>query len=104
MGTAIETSIPMIETTMSISIKVKPRRSLPLRVSGSIASLIHAVGVDVEPVLPAPGVGFGIVLHAAFSPLPRAGHRIERNPAQELHFLVDLVSDLDTLHQDFQRL
>src|SRR5712691_13524766 len=94
----------MIETTMSISISVKPRRSLPLRVRGSIASLIHAVGIDVEHVLSAPGVGLGVVLHAAFSPLPRAGHRIERHPAQEFHFLIHLVGDLDTLDQNFQSL
>src|SRR5215813_13266534 len=104
MGTAIDTSIPMIETTMRISISVKPRRLLPLRVRGSIASLIHAVSIDVEHVLPAPGVGFGIVLHDAFSPLPCAGHRIERNPAQEFDFLIHLVGELDTLHQAFQRL
>src|ERR1700730_3865638 len=100
MGMAIETSIPMIETTIRISISVNPRRCLPLRIGCTIASLIKGVGIDVKHVLPAPGGGLGIVLHTALSPVPRVSHRIERNPTQEFDFLVNLVGDLDPLHQD----
>src|SRR5437762_3458057 len=103
MGTAIDTSIPMIETTIRISISVKPRRCLPLGVGSSIASLIVAVGIDAEHVLPAPGGGLRIVLHAALSPIARVGHRVERDAAQEFYFLVHLVGNLDALDEDFQR-
>src|SRR5713226_5529015 len=91
MGTGSDTSIPMIETTMRISISVKPRRCLPLGVGRSIASLIVAVGIDAEHVLPAPGGGFRIVLHAALSPIACVGHRVERDAAQEFYFLVHQV-------------
>src|SRR6266478_4920348 len=103
MGTAIDTSIPMIDTTISISISVKPRRCLPLGVGSSIASLIVAVGIDAEHVLPAPGGGFRIVLHATLSPIARVGHGVERDAAQKFYFLIHLVGDLDPLHQDLQR-
>src|SRR5437667_4634340 len=99
---AIDTSIPMIETTMRISISVNPRRRLPLRIRCSIAGLIHAVRVDAKYVLPAPGGGLGIVLHAALSPVLAVGHRIDRNAAQEFDLLIHLVGDLDAVHQDFQ--
>src|SRR6266478_10036378 len=102
MGTAIDTSIPMIDTTISISISVKPRRCLPLGVGRSIASLIVTVGIDAEHVLPAPGGGFRIVLHAALPPITAVGHGVERNAAQEFYFLVHLVGDLDALYQDLQ--
>src|SRR5262245_8004726 len=104
MGTAIDTSIPTIETTINISISVKPRLCLPLGIGCSIASLIHTGGVDGEYVLPAPSVGLGVVLHAAFPPFPCVGHRIQGNSSQEFYFLVHLVGDLDAFHQDFQRL
>src|SRR5260370_42375945 len=103
MGTAIEISIPRIETTIRISISVKPRRCLPLRVGCSIASLIVAVGIDAEHVLPAPGGGFRIVLHAALPPIFTVGHRVERNFAQEFYFLVHLVGDLHALDKNLQR-
>src|SRR5260370_25413880 len=97
MGTAIATSIRMIETTMRISISVKRRRCLPLRVGCSIASLIVAVGIDAEHVLPAPGGGFRIVLHASLPPIFTVGHRVVRNFSQEFYFLVYLFGDLHAL-------
>src|SRR5262245_23783251 len=100
---AIDTSIPTIETTMRISTSVKPRL-LPLRIGCSISSLVHRSGVNVEHILPAPGVGLGIVLHAPFSPILAVRHGINGNPAQELDLLVHLVGDLDTVNQDVQRL
>src|ERR1700738_137037 len=100
MGTAIDTSIPMIETTIRISISVNPRRALlPFGIGSSIASLFKAVGIHVEHVLPAPGRRLRIVLHAALSPVPSIGHWVKRDPPQEFHFLVHLVRDLDALHQ-----
>src|SRR5260370_13915619 len=92
MGTAIDTSIPMIETTIRISISVNPRRALlPLGIRCSIASLFKAVGIHVEHILPAPRRRLRIVLHAALSPVPRVSHWIERNPPQEFHLLIHLV-------------
>src|SRR5882757_6083563 len=102
MGTAIDTRIPMIETTMRISIRVKPCR-LPLRVCCSIASLVVGFGIDGEHVLPAPGGGSRIVLHAALSPVAAVGHRVQGNAPQEFYFLVHLVGDLHAFNQDFQR-
>src|SRR5229473_2155859 len=98
MGTAIDTRIPMIETTIRISISVKPRR-LPLRVCRSIASLVVGIGVDIEHILSAPGGGFRVVLHAALSPVAGIGHGVLRDAAQEFYFLVYLVGDLHAFHQ-----
>src|SRR5579872_4793541 len=108
MGIAIETRIPTMETTIRISISVKPRRltkaASPLRVWRSIASLLVAGSVNIEHILTAPGSGFRIVLHAALAPFARVGHRIERNSAQKFYFLVRLVGDLHAFHQNLQSL
>src|SRR5579862_9062918 len=99
MATAIETRIPIIETTIRISISVNPRRASPLRVGRSIGGLIHAGSVDIEHILTAPGGGFGLVLHTAFSPVASVGHRVERNAAEEFYLLVDLVRDLHAIDE-----
>src|SRR5258706_11063763 len=100
----MDTRIPMIETTMRISISVNPTRRLPLRIGHSIASLLHGGGIDVEHILAAPGHRLGVILHAALAPITSIGHGIERDSSQELHLLVDLVGDFHAFDQNLQRL
>src|SRR5258706_41084 len=82
MGTAIDTNIPMIETTMSISISVKPRCPLPLRVGFAVQALLVAAAADlVDPRLGRVDTSQG-VFHFDFPALIAAGHLIERNFTQ----------------------
>src|ERR1700722_17824121 len=90
---AIDTRIEMIAITMISSISVYPRRadlvdsfsmSLPLRIGSSIARPLHALGVDVEHILPGPAIRFGIVLRAALAPVVGPRHGIDGNAAQKL--------------------
>src|SRR5581483_5980994 len=58
-----------------------------------------ALGVYVKDVLPTPGCRIGIVLIGAQSPVGVAGHRIDRNAAQEAQLLALHIHTVDqSLH------
>src|SRR5579871_6673124 len=99
----------IIVTTTISSTKVKPRKPrravrLPGAVASPIGSLLGSFAVDVKDVLSAPTGGVRIVLIAAHAPLTLAGERIDRNPAQEAHFLIFRRGQLLAIHQDVERL
>src|SRR4051794_31652241 len=102
-GIAIVARMPMIAITMISSSRVKPcwpewtfgRRRLisfsPLPVGNAVQAHAPRQGVDVVDVLAPPGGRIEGVLVAAQPPFALAGHRIDRNPAQELQLLVHLA-------------
>src|SRR5438445_175629 len=84
-------------TTIS-SINVKPRRALPLRIRFPIAVLVHGFRVNVEDVLAAPGIGSGLILHAALSPIGIVRHRIFWDAPEEFE-LAALPAPADSVGQ-----
>src|SRR4051812_21685979 len=116
-GMAIVARMPMMAITMISSSSVKPLCRLAgrlwgkLRIGSFMGSLPFPVGdavqarafrerVDVVDVLSPPGGGVRRVLVAAEAPLVLAGHRIDRDPAEELELLVHLAHELHPLDQD----
>src|SRR5690349_12624376 len=103
---ATDISIAMIAITIISSTSVNPNRRLfmrsPLRVGRPVARFVHALGVDIEHVLPAPGLPLRIVASAAQTPVVGVGHRIFRNPPQVFDLLVHRSSGLYAIHQLLQ--
>src|ERR1700737_3180927 len=100
---ATDISTAMIAITIISSTNVNPNRRLfmdsPLRIGRSIPRLVHALGVDVEQVLPAPGLPLRIVASAPHAPVVRVGDGIFGNPPQVFDLLVDGASRLHAIHQ-----
>src|SRR5579859_5054741 len=96
----------MMDITISSSISEKPRERvcLPLGIRSSIRSLFRALGENVENILAAAAARFGVVLHAALSPIGGIGHGVFGNPAEEANFGVGLSGLFHALDQDFQAL
>src|SRR5436305_15010054 len=107
-GMAIVARMPMMAITMISSSSVKPLCRLwgrlwgrlrmgslmcssPLPVRDAVQARALRERIDVVDVLPAPGGGVRRVLVAAAAPLVLAGHRIDRDQAQELELLVHLA-------------
>src|SRR6476661_727321 len=121
-GMAIVARMPMIAITMISSSSVKPlcrsRSGLrmgsliffvstsrsPLPVGDAVQAGPLRKGEDVVDVLAAPGGRVEGVLVAAEAPLVLAGHRIDRNLAQELELLVHLADDRHPLDQHVELL
>src|SRR5215475_12247676 len=61
---------------------------LPCGVFRSVDCGSSALGVDVEDVLAAEGVGVYVVLVGAEAPLGGAGHGVDGDAAKELHLLI----------------
>src|SRR3954454_23706939 len=98
-GIAIVARMPMMAITMISSSSVNPLCrfrgrfmgrliSSPFPVRDAVQARALRERVDVVDVLAAPGGGIPRVLIAAEAPLVLAGHRIDRDPAQELELLV----------------
>src|SRR5271154_6377153 len=115
MGPATAISTAMIAITIISSMKVKPKRrredssrgfmsASPFAIRCSIARFIHALGIDVEHVLAAPGLRRGIITIAPEAPLIVVGHGVFGNAAQILHLLVHRSGGLDPIHQLLQAL
>src|SRR5882724_10812496 len=116
-GMAIVARMPMMAMTTMSSSRVKPRSAdlgscslpftssslgspnaaLPLGVGYAVQAHPPRQRMDVVDVLAAPRAGIDGVLIAADRPLVLAGHRIDRQAAQELHLLVHLADQLDAL-------
>src|SRR5580658_5556200 len=97
----------MIAITIIISMSVNPLlvRPLPFRVRSSICRLVHALGIHIENILAAPTGARRIVLHAPEAPIPRVGHRVERDPAQKLELGIGrLPRPFDAVDESLQRL
>src|SRR5450755_4937465 len=89
--------IEMMAITTINSMRVKPqcgRRAhptvclllkfaLPLRIRGPIACLVNRCREHIEDVLPSPGTGLGVVLHAALAPIGVAGHGVLGHTAEK---------------------
>src|ERR1700719_4844096 len=99
---ATDIRIAMIAITIISSTSVNPKRRLfmnsPLPVGCSIARLVHALGVDLEHILAAPGLRFRIVASASKTPLEGPGHGVLRNPPQVFDFLVHRAGGLYAVH------
>src|SRR5947209_12422962 len=117
-GMAIVARMPMMAITTISSNRVKPRSAdlgscslpftssslespdaLPLGVGDAVQAHSARQRMDVVDVLPAPRGGVDGVLIATDRPLVLAGHRIDREAAQELDLLVHLADQLDALVQ-----
>src|SRR5882757_9398957 len=72
---------------------------LPCGIFGSVECGALALGVDVEYVLAAEGVGVGVVLIGAEAPFGGAGHGVEGDAAKELDLL---VLNVDAVDQGFE--
>src|SRR5947208_13434635 len=100
--TAMPAMMPMIATTIRSSMRVNPRSSRisPVLVERlAVQRLALRRRVDVVDVLVAPGGGVRLVLERAHPPVLRAGHRIDRDAAQELDLLPQRARLLDPLDQ-----
>ena len=72
---------------------------LPCGVLCSVEGGAGALGVDVEDVLAAEGVGVGVVLIGAEAPFGGAGHGVDGDAAEELDLL---VLNLDAVDEGFE--
>src|SRR5712692_9953114 len=110
---AIDISTAMIAITIISSISVKPKRRRPpeaaamrlspLRIGCSISRLVHALGVNVEYILAAPGLRLRVIARAAHAPLAGIGHGVFGNAAQIMNLLVHRTHGLHAFHQLVQR-
>src|SRR5262245_51390390 len=94
----------MVITTIS-SINVKPRsaRRLPVTIFGSVESRSVKTRIYVKDVLTAPSRCVRRVLVGTASPLVTAGHRINRNLAEELQLATGrVVGDRHTIDEYLQ--
>src|ERR1700686_2390688 len=99
---ATDIRIAMIAITIISSTSVNPKRRLlmnsPLPVGRSVARLVQALGINLEHILPAPGLSFRIVASAAKTPVVRLGHGVLRNPPQVFDLLVHRTGGLHAVH------
>src|SRR6266702_3768059 len=72
---------------------------LPCGVFCSVECGVVALGVDVEDVLAAEGVGVGVVLVGAEAPLGGPSHRVDGDAAEELHFF---ALNFDAVDEGFE--
>src|SRR5882757_11305102 len=72
---------------------------LPCGIFRSVECGALALGVDVEYVLAAEGVGVGVVLIGAEAPFGGAGHGVEGDAAKELDVF---VLNVDAVDQSFK--
>src|SRR5271165_60456 len=112
MGKAMDSRIRIMLITTTISMSVNPRwprldlRSiprfapfLPVFVLRVVESRVLRLGVHIEDVLLAPGIGIRIVLHGTHPPLRLSSHGIDGNLAEELELF---ALDVDSFHQGFE--
>src|SRR5437867_9144325 len=94
--------MPMIAITMISSMRVNPfsSRMSPVLVERLAVERLPLRGrVDVIDVLVSPRGGVRIVLIGAHPPVLGLGHRIDRDPAQELDLLPERPVLLDPFDQ-----
>src|SRR5579862_3391585 len=104
MGSATAIKTAMIAITIISSMKVNPKRrrfvtASPLGIGSSIARLIHALGVHIEYVLPAPGLRRRIVTVASQAPVVGVRHGILGNAAQVFVLLVYRSGRFDSVYE-----
>src|SRR5881396_558755 len=100
--TAMPAMMPMIATTIRSSMRVNPlssRISPVLVVRLAVQGLPLRRGVHVVDVLVSPGGRIRLVLERPEPPVLRGGHRVDRDPAQELDLLPQRSRLLDPVHE-----
>src|SRR5687768_8396568 len=101
-GITMVARMPMIEITTISSRRVNPEPCLPLPIGHPIQPHTLRQRIHVVYVLTPPGRRVRVVLVAALAPLVVAGHRVDGEPAQELHLAVHLSDQVDPLDQHLE--
>src|SRR3954469_18967700 len=97
------TTISVITTSNSISVKPREDRSLPITIFRPVERRAVVGREDVKHVLPAPAGRVGFVLVRATPPFVLVRHRIHGHPPQELELAAGgVVLHRDAFHQGFE--
>src|SRR6185437_14649331 len=98
MSMTIISSSSVNPASASFPVSRRPPR-LPIGILGSVQGRALRFCVHIVQILSAERVAVGIILLRTHAPIGLAGHRIDRNTAQEPHLL---PLHLDALHQRLQ--